>query len=86
MPFVEAAECVAKHKKLRAVTYKLVVIPILALAVWAIAIAAHYTWDVERIVMISALMVVGIVYGVTRDRRLISDMDDVLNKIRVLRK
>lgn len=85
MDLISATECVMKFKKLRAVTDKILIAFMIPLALWAVAITMHYTWDIDAIIRFVIFMTVAIVIMYRRDRKLMSRLDEILEQIKELK-
>ena len=85
MNMTQATENVIKHKQYRAITFKILLLPIIALIVWTIVIASGYTWNMKVISLTTFLMGLSISWGISQTTKTQKRLEAVLEQIKKLR-
>ena len=85
MNMTQATENVIKHKQYRAMTFKILLLPIIALIVWTIVIASGYTWNIKIISLTTFLMGLSISWGISQTTKTQKRLEAVLEQIKKLR-
>ena len=85
MSMTEATEHIARHKQLRMMATRILVLPLIALIVWIILIASDFAWNLPVIGITVFAMGVAFALGVTQQRANKKRLDDVLKQIKSLR-
>ena len=84
MNMTQATENVIKHKQYRAMTFKILLLPIIALIVWTIVIASGYTWNIKIISLTTFLMGLSISWGISQTTKTQKRLEAVLEQIKKL--
>ena len=81
----QATEKIIKHKQLRAMINKILLLPFIALIVWTILIASEYTWNPKIIVLTVFMMGISISWGLSQMKKNQKRLEAVLEQIKQLR-
>jgi hypothetical protein len=81
----QATENIIKHKQLRNMTNKILILPLIALIIWTILIASGYTWNIKVISITIFMMGVSISWGVSQMKKNQKRLESVLEQIKKLR-
>ena len=81
----QATENVVKHKQLRSLANKVILLPIIVVIVWTILVASGYTWNIKVISLTVLLMGVSISWGVSQMKKNQKRLESVLEQIKKLR-
>ena len=85
MNMTQATENIIKHKQLRNMTNKILILPLIALIIWTIPIASGYTWNIKVISITIFMMGVSISWGVSQMKKNQKRLESVLEQIKKLR-
>ena len=85
LSMTQATENVAKHKQLRAMTNKVLALPLIVLIVWTILIASDYTWNLPVIAITVFMMGISISWGLSQMKKNQKRLEAVLEQIKKLR-
>jgi uncharacterized membrane protein YqjE len=85
MNMTQATENIIKHKQLRNMTNKILLLPLIALIIWTILIASGYTWNIKVISLTVLLMGVSISWGLSQMKKNQKRLESVLEQIKKLR-
>jgi C4-dicarboxylate transporter len=85
MNMTQATENIIKHKQLRNMTNKILILPLIALIIWTIPIASGYTWNIKVISLTVLLMGVSISWGLSQMKKNQKRLESVLEQIKKLR-
>ena len=81
----QATEKIIKHKQLRAMINKILLLPFIALIVWTILIASGYTWNLKVISVTVFMMGISISWGLSQMKKNQKRLESVLEQIKKLR-
>ena len=81
----QATEKIIKHKQLRAMINKILLLPFIALIVWTILIASGYTWNLKVISVTVFMMGLSISWGLYEMKKNHKRLEAVLEQIKKLR-
>ena len=81
----QATEKIIKHKQLRAMINKILLLPFIALIVWTILIASGYTWNLKVISVTVFMMGLSISWGLSQMKKNHKRLEAVLEQIKKLR-
>jgi len=85
MNMTQATENIIKHKQLRAMTNKVLALPLIVLIVWTILIASNYTWNLLVIAITVFMMGISISWGLYQMKKNQKRLEAVLEQIKKLR-
>ena len=81
----QATENVIKHKQLRSLANKVLLLPFLVVIVWTILVAGGYTWNLKIISVTVFMMGLSFSYGFQQMKRNQKRLESVLEQIKKLR-
>ena len=81
----QATENVVKHKQLRSLANKVILLPIIVVIVWTILVASGYTWNLKIISVTVFMMGLSFSYGFQQMKKNQKRLESVLEQIKKLR-
>ena len=81
----QATENVVKHKQLRSLANKVILLPIIVVIVWTILVASGYTWNLKVIFVTIFMMGISISWGLSKMKKNQNRLESVLEQIKKLR-
>ena len=81
----QATENVVKHKQLRSLANKVILLPIIVVIVWTIPVASGYTWNLKVIFVTIFMMGISISWGLSKMKKNQNRLESVLEQIKKLR-
>ena len=81
----QATENVIKHKQLRSLANKVLLLPIIVVIVWTILVASGYTWNLKVISVTIFMMGLSISWGLSQMKKNHKRLEAVLEQIKKLR-
>ena len=81
----QATENVIKHKQLRSLANKVLLLPFIVVIVWTILVAGGYTWNIKVISLTVLLMGISISWGLSQMKKNQKRLESVLEQIKKLR-
>ena len=81
----QATENVIKHKQLRSLANKILILPFIVVIVWTILVAGGYTWNLKIIALTAFLMGISLFYGLQQMKKNHKRLESVLEQIKKLR-
>ena len=85
MNMTQATEKIIKHKQLRSLANKILLLPLIVLIVWTILIAGGYTWNLKVISLTVFMMGISISWGLSQMKKNHKRLEAVLEQIKKLR-
>ena len=82
----QATENVIKHKQLRSLANKILILPFIVVIVWTILVAGGYTWNLKIIALTAFMMGISLFYGLQQMKKNHKRLESVLEQIKKLRK
>ena len=81
----QATENVIKHKQLRSLANKILILPFIVVIVWTILVAGGYTWNLKIIALTAFMMGISLFYGLQQMKKNHKRLESVLEQIKKLR-
>ena len=81
----QATENVIKHKQLRSLANKILILPFIVVIVWTILVAGGYTWNLKIIALTAFMMGISLFYGLQQMKKNHKLLESVLEQIKKLR-
>ena len=81
----QATENVIKHKQLRSLANKVLLLPFIVVIVWTILVAGGYTWNLKIISVTVFMMGLSFSYGFQQMKKNQKRLESVLEQIKKLR-
>ena len=81
----QATENVIKHKQLRSLANKVLLLPFIVVIVWTILVAGGYTWNLKIISVTVFMMGLSFSYGFQQMKKNQKQLESVLEQIKKLR-
>ena len=81
----QATENVIKHKQLRSLANKILILPFIVVIVWTILVAGGYTWNLKIIALTAFMMGISLFYGLQQMKKKHKRLESVLDQIKKLR-
>ena len=81
----QATENVIKHKQLRSLANKILILPFIVVIVWTILVAGGYTWNLKIIALTVFMMGISLFYGLQQMKKNHKRLESVLEQIKKLR-
>ena len=81
----QATENVIKHKQLRSLANKVLLLPFIVMIVWTILVAGGYTWNLKIISVTVFMMGLSFSYGFQQMKKNQKRLESVLEQIKKLR-
>ena len=81
----QATENVIKHKQLRSLANKVLLLPFIVVIVWTILVAGGYTWNLKIISVTEFMMGLSFSYGFQQMKKNQKRLESVLEQIKKLR-
>ena len=81
----QATENVIKHKQLRSLANKVLILPIIVVIVWTILVAGGYAWNLKTIAVTVFFMGISLSYGLQQMKKNHKRLESVLEQIKKLR-
>ena len=81
----QATENVIKHKQLRSLANKVLLLPFIVVIVWTILVAGGYTWNLKIISVTVFMMGLSLSYGFQQMKKNQKRLESVLEQIKKLR-
>ena len=81
----QATEKIIKHKQLRSLANKVLLLPIIVVIVWTILVAGGYTWNLKIISVTVFMMGLSFSYGFQQMKKNQKRLESVLEQIKKLR-
>ena len=81
----QATENVIKHKQLRSLANKVLILPIIVVIVWTILVAGGYAWNLKIIAVTVFFMGISLSYGLQQMKKNHKRLESVLEQIKKLR-
>lgn len=85
MNMTQATENVIKHKQLRSLANKVLLLPFIVVIVWTILVAGGYTWNLKIISVTVFMMGLSFSYGFQQMKKNQKRLESVLEQIKKLR-
>ena len=81
----QATENVIKHKQLRSLANKILILPFIVVIVWTILVAGGYTWNLKIIALTAFMMGISLFYWLQQIKKNHKRLESVLEQIKKLR-
>lgn len=81
----QATENIIKHKQLRSLANKVLILPLVVVIVWTILVAGGYTWNLKIIAVTVFFMGISLSYGLQQMKKNRKRLESVLEQIKKLR-
>ena len=78
----QATENVIKHKQLRSLANKILILPFIVVIVWTILVAGGYTWNLKIIALTAFMMGISLFYGLQQMKKNHKRLKSVLEQIK----
>ena len=85
LSMTEATEKIVKHKHIRSLANKIIVLPMAILIVWTILIACNYDWNLPILTAILFMMSISISWGFYQMKKNKKRLEEIFEQIKKLR-